>query len=193
MPHPPPDGGASPGATLFIPFQLGPGESKTIVVRLAWFVGHSNLREGRDPANAPPAGFYRPWYAGRFKGIEDVTSYWSKNYDDLRTRTRRFSDCFYDSTLPPEVMEAVAANLSILKSPTILRQEDGRLWGWEGCGDGWGSCFGSCTHVWNYAQAIPHLFPALERSLRETEFTVSQNEEGHQQFRSALPIRPLET
>ena len=51
---------------------------------------------------------------------------------------------------------------------------------------------GSCTHVWNYAQAIPHLFPSLERSLRETEFLVSQDTSGHQVFRTALPIRPSE-
>ncbi|MFR5073543.1 MAG: GH116 family glycosyl hydrolase, partial [Bianqueaceae bacterium] len=49
---------------------------------------------------------------------------------------------------------------------------------------------GSCTHVWNYAQAICNLFPSLERTLRETEFLVSQDEHGHQNFRSSLPIRP---
>jgi hypothetical protein len=86
----------------------------------------------------------------------------------------------------------VAANLTILKSPTVLRQTDGKLWAWEGCGDNAGCCHGSCTHVWNYAQAIPNLFPSLERTLRETEFGPSQNEAGHQQFRSALPIRPVE-
>ena len=106
-------------------------------------------------------------------------------------KSERFSDCFYDSTLPPEVIDAVAANLTILKSPTVLRQEDGRLWAWEGCSDNSGCCAGSCTHVWNYAQAVPHLFPALERTLRETEFGPSQDDHGHQQFRSALPIRPV--
>jgi hypothetical protein len=165
------EGDPSPGASLFVPFQLAPGASKTIALRLAWFVGQTNLRVGKalaglkaDPSQ--PAD-YRPWYAGRFTEIND-------------------------STLPPEVTEAVAANLTILKSPTVLRQTDGKLWAWEGCGDNAGCCHGSCTHVWNYAQAIPNLFPSLERTLRETEFGPSQNEAGHQQFRSALPIRPVE-
>lgn len=90
-------------------------------------------------------------------------------------------------------MDAVSANLSILKSPTVLRQTDGRLWAWEGCCDTVGSCHGSCTHVWNYAQAIPHLFPMLERTFRNAEFHEDQNEEGHQEFRSALPIRSRAT
>ena len=85
----------------------------------------------------------------------------------------------------------MAANLTILKSATVMRQHDGRFWVWEGSGDSWGSCHGSCTHVWNYAQAVPHLFPRMERSLRETEFFVDQNTEGHQVFRDNLPIRPV--
>lgn len=189
------EGGASPGATLFVPFQLGRGETKRIVLRLAWFVGKTNLRIGRDPAGMSSEGEsaqnFRPWYAGRFTDINGVSFYWRDHYDELRKKSLRFSDCFYDSTLPPEVIEAVAANLTILKSPTVLRQTDGKLWSWEGCGDNSGCCHGSCTHVWNYAQAIPHLFPNLERTLRETEFDVSQNDVGHQQFRSSLPIRPV--
>jgi len=187
--------GHSPGASLFVPMTLEPGSSKTVRLRLAWYTGQTNLRFGGDaPGVAAESGpgKYRPWYAGRFSDINSVSFYWRKNYDSLRERTERFSKCFYDSTLPPEVLEAVAANLTILKSPTVLRQTDGKLWCWEGCGDNSGCCHGSCTHVWNYAQAIPHLFPDLERSFRETEFGPSQSQTGHQTFRSALPIRPVD-
>ena len=190
------EGGASPGASLFVPIQLAAGASQTVALRLAWFSGQTNLHLGKDLASfKPEAGQspnYRPWYAGRFTDINGVSFYWRDHYEDLRQKASRFADCFYDSTLPPEVIEAVAANLTILKSPTVMRQTDGKLWSWEGCNDNSGCCHGSCTHVWNYAQAIPHLFPTLERTLRETEFGPSQNEAGHQQFRSGLPIRPVE-
>lgn len=188
------EGEPSPGASLFVPFQLAPGASKTVILRLAWFVGSTNLRIGKEPPGsaADGAASFRPWYSGRFTDINGLSFYWRDHYDELRRNSSRFSDAFYNASLPPEVIEAVAANLTILKSPTVLRQTDGRLWSWEGCGDNSGCCHGSCTHVWNYAQAIPHLFPSLERTLRETEFGPSQNDAGHQQFRSSLPIRPVD-
>jgi len=108
-----------------------------------------------------------PWYAKWFESINVMVQYWRDNYDELRTKSALFRDAFYDTTLPDEVVEAVAANLTILKSPTVLRQVDGKLWCFEGCSDSQGCCAGSCTHVWNYAQAICHLFPDLERSLRQ--------------------------
>jgi uncharacterized protein (DUF608 family) len=200
----------SPGASLYVPFNLKPGETKTVRLMMSWYVPNSKLRAGRDLESVPADQlkkelakctnvencdlshiFYEPWYSARFKNINEVLEYWKSNYSELKGKSELFSNAFYNSSLPPEVIEAVAANLSILKSPTILRQKDGRLWGWEGCHDNAGSCHGSCTHVWNYAQAIPHLFPALERSLRETEFKVSQNEHGYQNFRTNIPISPL--
>ncbi|MCL3780019.1 hypothetical protein EMN47_06410 [Prolixibacteraceae bacterium JC049] len=159
---------------------------------LAW-----EVETEKDAKCCPESGckskevFYQPWYASRFKNIEDVNKYMRLHYSDLKQKSQLFTDAFYSSTLPPEVIEAVAANLTILKSPTVLRQYDGRMWAWEGCNDLGGCCAGSCTHVWNYAQAIPHLFPALERTLRETEFKQSQNTKGHQTFRSGLPIKPV--
>ena len=144
-------------------------------------------------AGTPTASpYYVPWYAAHFAELAAVVGHWRLHYERLRAASAAFADCFHDTTLPPEVVESVAANLAILKSPTCLRQADGRLWGWEGCHSGGGCCHGTCTHVWNYAQSIPHLFPDLERTLRETEFLVSQDERGHQSFRSALPIKPTD-
>jgi len=143
---------------------------------------------GCDPGECEAERYYKPWYAAKFEGIGEVQNYWIENYDLLKKGSTAFMDAFYSSTLPSEVMEAIAANLTILKSPTVLRDTRGNLWAWEGCSDNSGCCSGSCTHVWNYAQAIPHLFPELERSLRNTEFTVSQSSEGHQTFRANLPI-----
>ena len=201
----------SQGASIYVPLDLEPGEEETVRLQMAWYVPHSELRTGPPPTDdelsqarqtacdpstgcCPPGTrdlYYEPWYAGRFKDINDLVKKWSSGYEELRSASRLFSDAFYTSSLPDEVLEAVAANLSILKSPTVLRQKDGRLWAWEGCHDNSGCCAGSCTHVWNYAQAVPNLFPDLERTLRETEFTVSQNMEGHQTFRSLLPIRQV--
>lgn len=203
----------APGASLYIPFKLDAGKERVIRVMFSWYTPDSELTYGReapkkencDPAkgccNSPAeigldkyakgfnGRFYKPWYSNRFGSIEEVAAYWRQQYDDLRKKSTLFSDAFYACTLPPEVVEAVAANLTILKSPTTMRQYDGRLWNFEGSGDNEGSCHGSCTHVWNYAQAISHLFPALERSLRATEFCENQSKEGHQTFRATLPIQ----
>ena len=203
----------APGASLYIPFKLKAGAEKTIRLMMAWYVPDSLLHSGEkvkddkescgiDCCTTPSVlGLeeksnydttnYKPWYSSKFKSVNEVVDYWKGNYDVFRKKSELFKDTFYSSTLPSEVIEAVAANLTILKSPTVMRQFDGRMWSWEGCGDDNGCCSGSCTHVWNYAQALPHIFPSLERSLRHTEFCEDQNAEGHQAFRSNLPISPL--
>jgi uncharacterized protein (DUF608 family) len=188
----PAEGSPPPGASVFVPFHIVPGESKTIRVRLAWYSPRTRLSSdaARQAGPAAPNACYQPWYSGRFASIDELTAYWREHYTSLRRSAERFSTCFFDTTLPAEAIEAAAANLSILKSPTVLRQADGRLWGWEGCDDDAAQGPGSCTHVWNYAQSVAHLFPTLERTLRETEFNVSQDGRGHQNFRSALPIQP---
>lgn len=201
------EGDPSPGGTIFVPFTLGAKETRTIRLMFSWYVPQTNITVGPLPQPTCDSGCgcgckteikdvdkprHQPWYAGRFGKVEEVAEYWKNNYDDLKVRSRQFSDCFFDTTLPEVVVEAVEANLTILKSPTVLRQPNGDLWCWEGCHDTGGCCSGSCTHVWNYAQALPHLFPSLERTLRQTEFNESQDERGHQNFRSALPIRPTD-
>ncbi|GHT17093.1 hypothetical protein FACS1894189_2320 [Planctomycetales bacterium] len=142
-------------------------------------------------SDQPIPDAYQPWYSVQFDSVSAVAEHWRKNYADLKARSALFTKTFYDTTLPLEVIESIAVNLSILKSPTILRQQDGRLWGWEGCNDNEGWCNGTTTHVWNYTQSLPHLFPAMERSFRQTEyFDGSSDNTGRQAFRANLPIAP---
>ncbi|MCC6579509.1 MAG: hypothetical protein IT440_03650 [Phycisphaeraceae bacterium] len=195
---------SSPGGSLYVPVNIKAKGQTTIRLMLAWHVPTSAITTGQDQlasssgncgagcgCSKTPAT-YQPWYATKFSNMDGVVRYWNAEYARLHRASTKWSDCFHDTTLPAEVVEAVAANLTILKSPTCLRQHDGRFWAWEGCCDTGGCCSGTCTHVWNYAQAMPHLFPDLERTLRETEHRESQDEKGHQMFRANLPIRPVE-
>lgn len=83
---------------------------------------------------------------------------------------------------------SAASNLSVLKSPTVMRLEDGSFYGFEGVHEREGSCEGTCQHVWNYAYAMCFLFPDLERSIRDLEFKYSTDENGRMGFRLMLPI-----
>jgi uncharacterized protein (DUF608 family) len=170
------------GMSVLVRGTLAPGEEVVIPAILAW---HFPLCAQSFGAAQP--GPWRPFYAGVWEDARAVASWARDNYGSLLERTRRFSQSLYNSTLPTEALDAIGANLSILKSPTVLRQENGNVWGWEGCFAESGCCHGTCTHVWNYAQALPHLFPALERTLREQELERSLRPDGHASFRAALP------
>lgn len=187
-------GRKSSGATLAVPFCIDAFGKETIKLRLSWYVPGSNIRTMLPEPEKPLAkreDYYQPWYSGQFGGIDDISKKWKEDYDSLRKLTCMFTDSFYDTDIPEEIVEAIAANLSILKSPTVQRLRDGRFHGFEGCGDKEGCCPGSTTHVWNYQQALSHLFPSLERSMRRTEFFDSQDEQGHQYYRFPLPVQPI--
>jgi len=188
------------GGSLLMEGTLAPGEAVTFPVVLTWHFPNAHQRYGEaapppiasaSPLQmAPPEPAWRPFYAGQFEDAAAVARHVARNYASLRARTEAFATALWSSTLPPYVLDAVASNLAILKSPTVLRQENGNVWAWEGCFPQSGCCHGSCTHVWNYAQALPHLFPALERTLREQEWERSMDDRGHVNFRSALPDGP---
>jgi uncharacterized protein (DUF608 family) len=191
------------GASILLAGRLAPGESRTYPILIAWHFPNCYLHDG---AKTPPAGIegapgcrtrtsgplWRPYYVNHWRDAREVAAYLESNYASLRARTLAFKDAFFASTLPSYVLDAVSANLAILKSPTVLRQENGNLWGWEGCFPDSGCCHGSCTHVWNYAQAIPHLYPELERTLRDLELVRSMDDRGHINFRGAIPDGPTD-
>lgn len=146
-----------------------------------WFVNYWN--PGRSPAPR-----WQNYYATRFESARAVAAYAFHHWDRLEAETVRFRDALFDSTMPPAVLDRVSANLSVLKSPTVLRLTDGTLYGFEGCHADSGCCEGSCTHVWNYDQATPFLFPDLARSMREAAFLHGVDDEGRMAFRLLLPL-----
>ena len=181
-------------ATLAGKVNIRPGKKKTIRFVLSW--NFPNCENYWDKAACNCAGECAPgkartwknYYALLFKDAKASAVYSLKEWKRLYSRTLAYKEALFSSTLPAPVLDAVSANISILKSPTCLRLEDGSFYAWEGCHASEGCCYGSCTHVWNYAYALPFLFPDLERSMRNLNFKYNQREDGGLVFRLALPL-----
>jgi non-lysosomal glucosylceramidase len=137
-------------------------------------------------AGDPPT--WRNYYATQWADSRASGAEAFRRWSELETATCAFRDSLFGSSHPPEIIDAVSSTLGVLRSATVIRLEGGELWGWEGQHIGEGSCEGSCTHVWNYQQALAWLFPALERTLRETEFAHNQLPDGGLTFRQRLPL-----
>jgi uncharacterized protein (DUF608 family) len=195
--------GGNGGSVLF-DINIGAGETVVVPVAFCWHFPNAHYYSGpgeegqnaenvccgeRDPEKPP---YWRPNYVNFFQDAREVGLYLNGEYASLRERTLAFQRALMRSSVPGPVLDAVSANLGILKSPTCLLQENGDFWAWEGCHGDAGCCPGNCTHVWNYAQALPHLFPSLERTMRHQEWEYSMDEGGHINFRSALPTRPTD-
>ena len=169
------------------------GETRTIRLAISWFVPNvskywiSQNALLDEPRDVPT--IWKNYYATQWDSATAVSDATFQQWDHLANGTRDFRDRIVAATLPDTVKDAVSANLSILKTATVLRLEDGTFYGWEGCHPDAGSCEGSCTHVWNYQQALPFLFPDLERSMREADFAFNQiPETGGMAFRLSLPL-----
>lgn len=170
------------GAKIF----LEPGETKRVRFVLAWYFpnceNYWNPEKDKDVQER-----WKNYYASLFADAKDCARYCLGEWERLFRETMLFKEALYATRLPEKALEAVSANLSILKSATCLRLGDGSFYAFEGCGPTEGCCEGSCTHVWNYAYALPYLFPNLERSMRDLEYRYSQREDGSMAFRLMLP------
>ncbi len=175
-------------AAVVASVQIKAGEKKKIRFVLAWnaptqYNYWAPLRDenGRDVT-------WKNYYATKFSDSLATATYALSSFDELLKKTQCFTELLQNSSLPNCVIDAISANLSVLKSPTVLRLEDGSFWGWEGVHDRSGLCEGSCQHVWNYAYALAFLFPELERSMRENTIKYGIDHYGKSDFRLALPI-----
>jgi non-lysosomal glucosylceramidase len=181
-----PDGTTGYG-TLAPYARLASGESITITFILAW---HFPVREnywhykdeqvrGRKLTN---------YYGTRFKSAWEVALHTASRLPELERKTRLFVDTFFSSTLPPEVLEAVSSQASILRTNTCILLEGKQFFGFEGCGDDEAMGWMNCSHVWNYEHALAFLFPELERSMRDTDFLHEVRADDSMAFRAILPL-----
>ncbi len=136
------------------------------------------------PENRDKKEMEQNYYAGFWKNAWDCGVYLQHNLQRLEGHSRAFTKALYESTLPDYVIEALANNITVLRSPTCFRISDGTFLSWEGSFPKHGSCEGNCTHVWNYAQTAAFLFPELEQSMRRTEFLLETDEKGCMAFRT---------
>lgn len=179
--------------TLAAKITVPPGESRTVRFVITWsfpkgdvYWAFRNKPDGQIPNQKTPlwTNYYSTQWADSLATARDAFARW----DTLAGQTIAFRDALFSSTLPAPIVDAASATLALLRTATVIRLEHGELWGWEGQHRLDGSCEGSCTHVWNYQQALSHLFPALERSLRETEWRYNQLPSGGLTFRQKLPL-----
>jgi uncharacterized protein (DUF608 family) len=128
-------------------FTLAPGEAREVIFLLTWHF--ANAEHGRR---------YATWFTDAVAVAEHLRA----DLDRLTRLTHLFHDTYYDSTLPHWLLDRLLMPVSTLATNTVQWWRNGRFWAWEGVG----CCHGTCTHVWNYAQAVARLFPELERSAR---------------------------
>lgn len=179
--------GRGDAATLTAAVELEPGEIKTIKFLISWYVPKFDIEEFHFGPSRKTEGI-KNYYASLFENSETVALYAFCNWQRLFSDTEKFSTAMYSSSLPEEVKEAIQGNLAILKSTTCLRLEDGSFWAWEGVHRNVGSCAGTCQHVWNYAYALPFLFPNLEKGIRTNEFKNSLSKDGMMDFRLLISM-----
>jgi len=198
---------SAPGETwnggVSVPFALAPGATAEITFLLSWsFPNHYVNYDQPARDFRYELGRSRLWlgnaYTKRFGNALDAADYVLANRERLERDSRAWSEAVTGGSLPVWLGEFLAAQSALIRSPTIFRTEDGKLYGFEGTQGAstaflpWrgysGSCPLNCTHVWNYEQALSRLFPALERTMRETDLDYAQAPEGYIPHRTLLPL-----
>ena len=128
------------------------------------------------------------YYTRQYPNAWDAAQRIIPQIPELEKQTLSFVEALLSSSYPEVIKEAALFNLATLRSQTVFRIPSGHLMGWEGVMDRFGSCQGSCTHVWNYEMATPFLFGELARTMRDVEFNYATKENGLMNFRAGLPL-----
>ncbi|WP_223622796.1 GH116 family glycosyl-hydrolase [Microbacterium sp. EST19A] len=183
--------------SLGIVHTLAPGESRDFEFVLSWSFPnrrrgwHGHIVFADPPEDGPLSPTVRNHYATIWADAWAAASHLHRELPALEGATDAFVEALYGSSLDPVLVDAIGANVAaarsttgfVLESPNPELGEGPVFAAWEGSFDHGGSCEGTCTHVWSYAQTLAWLFPSLERSARRVEYLLETDDEGAQKFR----------
>jgi uncharacterized protein (DUF608 family) len=177
----------NPMASLAVKKTLAPRSKTTFTFYLTW-----HFPNRLDWNNAWSFGYKGKvvgnYYTTKYVDAWEVIEKEAARLHKLESATIDFVNAFIESDLPAVVKEAALFNLSTLRSQTVFRLPSGHLMGWEGVMNEAGSCYGNCTHVWNYETATAFLFGNLARTMREVEFVYGTKPNGKMMNRVNLPL-----
>ncbi len=168
-----------PMASLSVKKRILPDQTEAFTFFLVW-----NFPNRKAWSPSMVGNYYSSKYEDAWDAAERIVP----GIPNLEDQTLRFVNAFLSSTYPDVVKEAALFNLATLRSQTVFRLPGGHMMGWEGVMDRFGSCAGSCTHVWNYEVATPFLFGDLAMTMRDVEFNYATKENGLMNFRASLPL-----
>ncbi|HEY4936459.1 MAG TPA: GH116 family glycosyl-hydrolase [Puia sp.] len=170
-----------PRAALSVKLQLAANETKEIEFFLTW--DFPNRKDWNDKVTI--GNYYSTFYNDAW----DVAEKTFPLLPALEAKTIDFVNLIVKSDYPAIIKEAALFNSSTLRSQTAFRNKEGYFFGWEGVFAATGSCYGNCTHVWNYEHATPFLFGSLAMKMREVEYQHGLDDSsGLMSFRVSLPF-----
>lgn len=177
----------APLGSLAVKTTLKAGEEKNFRFLISW---HFPNRQTWDKP-----GFWEHikatvgnYYTTKYTDSWDVIAKTKPRINELETKTKTFVNALIESDIPSEIKESALFNLAHLRTQLAFRIKTGQLLGWEGLFDDHGSCFGSCTHVWNYEQTTAFLFGELSKTMRDVEYGYATDDNGLMSFRVYLPL-----
>lgn len=166
-------------ASLSVKKTVKPQSTETFTFYITW-----NFPNRKAWSSTVVGNYYSRQYTDAWKAAETIIP----QIPGLEKKTLSFVNALLNTSYPAVVKEAALFNLATLRSQTVFRLPSGHMMGWEGVMDRFGSCAGSCTHVWNYETATPYLFGELAKTMRDVEFNYATKENGLMNFRASLPL-----